>query len=206
MIPERNSSISLPAIAIRSVATGLIMMTVFTGLWTGMAYGAGLSGSPYQWLLIIFIVAMLLFLVWAIRFFGIAGKYPSIQSAEEAAEGKKMGMWFGIIFGAEGLLIVVAINIVNHFGYPDLIIPAIALVVGLHFFPLARVFKRKIDYWLATWSVLIALLGFFFTLNKTIPPRGVAAFVGIGLAMATSCYGLYMIYYGRHMIKSNPLY
>jgi hypothetical protein len=194
----------LPAIAIRSVATGLIMMTVFTGLWTGIAYGAGLSGSLYQWLLFVFIILMVLLLVRAIGFFRLARKYPSIQSAEEAAEGKKMGMWFGIIFGAEGLLIVVAINIVNNLGYPDLVIPAIALVVGLHFFPLAWVFKRKIDYWLASWSVLIALSGIFFTLNKIMSFRGIAAFVGIGLAIATSSYGLYMINYGRKMIQSNP--
>jgi hypothetical protein len=193
----------LPAIAIRSVATGLLMMTAFTGLWTGIAFGAGLSGSSYQYILIVFVIFMIIFLVQAIRFFRLARKYPSIKSSEERAEGKKTGMWFGIIFGAEGLLIVVAINIVNHFGHPDLSIPAIALVVGLHFFPLAKVFKRKIDYWLASWTVLIALLGIIFTLNKTISPPGIAAFVGIGVAIATSGYGLYMIYYGRKMIRSN---
>ena len=187
----------------RSVGTGLIMMAAFTGIWTGIAYGAGLSGSSYQWLLLPFVICMVLFVVQAIRFFGAARKFPSIQSAEDAAEGKKMGMWFGIIFGAEGLFIFLGINLVRNLGHEDLIIPVIALVVGLHFYPMAKIFKRKIDYWLASWTTLIALLGFLFTLNKTMSFQGVAAFVGIGVGIATSCYGIYMIYYGRNMIKAN---
>jgi hypothetical protein len=95
----------LPAVAIRSVGFGLFMMTVFTGIWSGIAYGAGLSGSSYQWILLVFLICMITFLIQGIRFFRIAGKYPTVQSAEDAAEGKKMGMWFGIIFGAEGLFI-----------------------------------------------------------------------------------------------------
>jgi hypothetical protein len=51
---------TLPAVAICSVGTGLLMMTVFTGLWTGIAYGVGVSGTPYQRLLLIFIVCMIL--------------------------------------------------------------------------------------------------------------------------------------------------
>lgn len=200
-----TSATTLPAIAIRSVGTGLIMMAVFTGIWAGIAYGIGLAGSSYQWLLLLFFLCMIMFVIQGIRFFGIARKYPSIQSPEAAAEGKKMGMWFGIIFGAEGLFIFLGINLVRNLGHPDLIIPVIALVVGLHFYPMARIFKRKIDYWLATWTTLIAALAIMFMLKKIISFQGMAAFVGIGVAIATSCYGIYMIYYGRKMIKANSL-
>lgn len=155
-------------------------------------------------MLLVFFICMITFLIQGIRYFGIARKYPAIQSTEDAAEGKKMGMWFGIIFGAEGLFIFLGVNLVNHLGHTDLIIPVIALVVGLHFYPLGRIFKRKIDCWLATWTTGIALLGIFFTLKKTFSFQGIAAFVGIGVAIATSCYGIYMIDYGRNMIKSNP--
>lgn len=179
-------------------------MTVFTGIWSGIAYGAGLSGSPYQWILLIFLIFIIVFLVQGVRYFGVARKYPSIKSAEDAAEGKKMGMWFGIIFGAEGLFIFLGVNLVNHLGHTDLIIPVIALVVGLHFYPLGWIFKRKIDYWLATWTTGIAVLGIFFTLNKIFSFQWISAFVGIGVAIATSCYGLYMIDYGRKMIGANP--
>ncbi len=147
---------------------------------------------------------MITFLIQGIRYFGMARKYPAIPSEEEAAEGKKMGMWFGIIFGAEGLFIFLGVNLVNRLGHTDLIIPVIALVVGLHFYPLGRIFKRKIDYWLATWTTGVAVLGILFTLNKTFSFQAISAFVGVGVAIATSCYGWYMINYGKSMINANP--
>ena len=200
-----TTSQTLPAIAILAVGSGLQMMAVFTGIWSGIAYGVGLSGTPYQWIPLVFVLFMIIFLIQGIRYFRLSRKYPAIQSPEDAAEGKKKGMWFGIIFGAEGLFIFLGVNIVRNLGYTDLIIPVIALVVGLHFYPLGWVFKRKIDYWLASWTTLVALLGILFTLNKTLDFRGVSAFVGIGVAIATSCYGFYMINYGKKMIKANPV-
>jgi hypothetical protein len=199
---KENSPI-LPAIAIRSVATGLFMMTFFTGLWASIAYG-GLYRSAFRVIIFFFIILMFIFIMQGIKFLRISKKYPAVQSPEDAAEGKKMGMWFGIIFGAEGLFIFLAINLVNNLGHPDLIIPAIALVVGMHFYPMAWIFKRTIDYYLATWATFIAMCGIVFTLYKTLPPDNIISFVGIGLAIATTCYGLYMIYYGKRMIKANP--
>jgi hypothetical protein len=63
---------------------------------------------------------------------------------------------------------------------------------------------RSDHYWLASWTVMIALMGILFTCHKTMSPRGIATWTGVGVAIATSCYGLYMIKYGRRMIKSNP--
>jgi hypothetical protein len=194
----------IPASALRGVATGLLMMTFFTGIWAGIAYG-GLFMSTFRFVLILFLVFMILFLVNGVRFFRIAKKFPGAVSHEDATEKKRMGKWFGIIFGAEGLAIFLAVNIVIKLGHPDLIIPAIALVVALHFYPMAKIFKRKIDYWLATWATLIAICGFILTLNKTIPSDSVQSFVGIGIALATSSYGIYMIMEGKRFIKWNGL-
>jgi hypothetical protein len=190
----------IPASALRGVATGLLMMSFFTGLWSGIAYG-GMQQSIFRFVLIIFF----LFIVNGIRFFRMAKKFPDSVSPEDAAEKKRMGKWFGIIFGAEGLLIFLAVNIVINLGHPDLIIPAIALVVALHFYPMAKIFNRKIDYWLATWATLIALCGIVLTLNKIIPSDKIQAFTGIGIALATSSYGIYMISEGRRFIKWNGL-
>jgi hypothetical protein len=194
----------LPAIAVRSVATGLFMMVFFTFLWTGIAYGS-LVSSPGRWVLLLFVFCMIFFIVHAVRFLGIAKNYPSLSSVEDTEEGKKKGKWFGIIFGAEGLFIFLAVNLARNLGRPDLIIPLIALVVGLHFYPMAWIFKRKIDYWLASWATGIAICGIVFALNKNLNPETIQAFVGIGLAMATSGYGLYMVYYGKKMIAHNPI-
>ena len=183
----------IPRIAIRGIASGMLMMAFFTMAWAGIAYGSMTHGL---FVLIFFAVLSVAFVANAIYLFSISKRFPVLNTNEDKAEGKRSGMWFGIIFGAEGLLIFIAINIVTNMGHADLTIAVIALVVGLHFYPMAKVFKRTIDYYLATWTALIAITGILFILNKTYTVTNVDAFVGVGVAIATSCYGLYMMYSG----------
>lgn len=194
----------IPRIAIQSIATGLLMMTLFTMMWAGIAH-VGLNGRFYYADLIFFGVLSITFLSNSIYFLSAAKRFPKTTSAEDVATGKKTGKWFGIIFIAEGLGILIAVNVVTNIGHPELVVPAIALVVGLHFYPMGRLFKRTIDYYTGTWSVLIAVLGMIFIINKILTENEVFAFVGIGLALATSCYGLYMIYVGRTLINKSVL-
>ena len=191
---------TVPRIAIQSIATGLFMMAFFTMLWALIGH-FGLNGRDNNIEIIIFAALAIAFVVNGIYLFSIAKRFPKLSSEEDIAEGKKSGKWFGIIFGAEGFLIFIAVNIVLNMGRDDLTIPVIALVVALHFYPLGWVFKRTLDYYLATWSTLVAVLGIVFTLNKWLTENDVLAFVGIGLAIATSCYGLYMIFNGRWLAK-----
>jgi hypothetical protein len=188
----------IPAVAVKGIASGLLMMAGFTLIWAGIAF-SGLHGTTQAWALIVFPFLAVSFVIKGIQLFGVAKLHPAIESEADKAEGKKMGMWFGIIFGAEGLLIFIAVNVVTNIGHPELTIPAIALVVGLHFFPLAKVFKRTLDYYLATWSTIIAVLAIIFSLNHVLSEPGVAAFTGGGLAVATSCYGLFMMYKGNRL-------
>jgi hypothetical protein len=199
--PTDNQPHIIPEVAVRGIASGLFMMAVFTLIWSGIAFG-GLHTGNYWYGLLLFPVFSLVFVINGVRLFNMAKHFPNLTTEADIAEEKRMGKWFGIIFGAEGLLIFIGINIVTNLGYPDLVIPTIALVVGLHFYPLGKVFKRSIDYYLATWSTVIAILGFIFTLNKTMPPNGVMAFIGIGIAVATSCYGAYMLMAGRKVTQT----
>ncbi|MGZ3755591.1 MAG: hypothetical protein ACXVAY_08135 [Mucilaginibacter sp.] len=194
----------IPRIAIQSMATGLLMMTLFTMAWAGIAH-VGLNGKFYYADLIFFGVLSITFLSNAIYFLSTAKRFPKTMSAEDITIDKKKGRRFGIIFIGEGLGIFIAVNVVVNIGHPELVVPAIALVVGLHFFPMGRLFKRTMDYYTGTWSVLIAVLGMIFALNKILTENEVFAFVGIGLALSTSCYGLYMIYRGRTLINKSVL-
>ena len=180
-----------PAAAVKGTATGLFIMALFTMIWAGIAYG-GLHGTTYALLLVIFPLLSVFFIVKGVALFKIAKNFPELTSEADIAEEKRIGKWFGIVFGAEGLGIFIGINIVVNLGYPELTIPVIALVVGLHFYPMGEIFKRTIDYYLATLSTIIAVCGIVFSLKKLMPANYILAFLGIGLAIATSCYGLYM--------------
>lgn len=188
-----DSKITLPtADAVKKTLSGLTLMTIFTLLWTGIAF-YGLSNSAYLWLLSIFPLACLFFIYYAFRLRKTAQLLPPLPSNTNQEEEKKRGRWFGIICAAEGLGIFIAINIVINLHHPELQVPAMALVVGLHFFPLAKVFKRKMDYYLGAWSTLIALSAIVLTLNKTFDQTAMLSFTGIGLAIATTFYGINMI-------------
>ncbi|MBL4675231.1 MAG: hypothetical protein JKY70_03345 [Mucilaginibacter sp.] len=180
-----------PKGAVKGTATGLFMMCFFTMIWAAVAYG-GLQESIYTWSLAIFPVLSVVFLIKGISLFKMARGIPESTSETDRAEQKRIGKWFGITFGAEALGIFIGINLVVNLGYPELTLPVMALVVGLHFYPMAKIFKRKIDYYLATFSTLFALSSIVFTLRKTMPANYILAFLGVGLAITTSCYGLYM--------------
>nr|WP_157535986.1 hypothetical protein [Mucilaginibacter sp. L294] len=181
----------VPNAAVKGNATGLFMMAFFTTIWAGIAY-SGLHETVYALLLLIFPLLSILFIVKGAALFKIAKNFPKSVSEADIAEQKRIGKWFGIVFGAEILGISIGINVVVNLGYPQLTLPIMALVVGLHFYPMAKIFKRTIDYYLATWSTLIAVCGIIFTLKKLMPANYILAFLGVGLAIATSCYGLYM--------------
>jgi hypothetical protein len=187
-----------PGSAVKGTATGLIMMAFFTTLWAGIAYG-GLAATPYWPVLLIFVACSAVFIFNAVQLYRMAKFFPPATSPEDIAREKNTGKWFGIIFGAEGLGIFIAINIVINLGHPELEIPVIALVVGLHFFPLAKVFKRNIDYYFASYSTLIAILSIYLALNKTLNEPQIFAFTGVGIAFATVGYGIYMILSGRSL-------
>jgi hypothetical protein len=192
----------IPAVAVNGIASGLVMMAVFTLVWSGIAYG-GLHHTNYWPVLLIFPVLAVLFIVNAVKLFRIARYHPKLTSEADLARKKKTGMWFGIIFGAEGLLIFAAVTVVMDIGHPDLVIPVIALIVGLHFYPLGAVFKRTIDYYLATWTTIVAILAIIFMFNKTLTEDDDFAFTGIGLAIATSLYGIYMMYAARNIKRAS---
>ena len=189
----------LTNIALKRIASGLSMMAVFTFFWASCAY-YGLLDTSYRWLLLIFPILCVIFIYNAFRLTRKAQNLPS-QPLADLDEEKKRGKRFGIILAGEGIGIFLAVNVVINLHHRELIIPAIALVVGLHFIPLAKLFKRKFDYYLGTWSILIAFFAITFSLNKTLNESAVLAFTGIGIAVSTTFYGLNMILSARKALS-----
>ena len=61
----------------------------------------------------------------------------------------------GITGGVEGLIIFATVNVLSSLGQREFTVSAVAIVVGLHFLPLARGLRVRLYY--ATGGVLIAL-------------------------------------------------
>src|SRR5882757_9706245 len=99
-----NQAQLIPAAAVKGIASGLLMMAGFTMIWAGIAF-SGLRGTTLAWVLIVFPLLAIFFIAKGIKLFGVVKNHPAVEPEADKAEGKRMGMWFGIIFGAEGLLI-----------------------------------------------------------------------------------------------------
>ena len=75
-----------------------------------------------------------------------------------------------------------------------LIFPAVTLIIGLHFIPLAKIMNRKIDYFIAPVPIVFSLLASYLAFTTTMTWLEVYAVAGIGGACATMIYGAYMLY------------
>jgi hypothetical protein len=87
-----------------------------------------------------------------------ASKLSPPLTPEQEREQSRMGRIFGLVFAAEGVLIFVAVNLLNNFGLGSYAISAIAAIVGLHFLPLARLFQRPLYYACGTVMTAAALI------------------------------------------------
>jgi hypothetical protein len=190
----------VPGIAIINTAAGLLLMAFFTTIWSIIAENE-VKGNEYCIILIIFGVFSLIFVMYAIYLFSIAKRFPKLSTDTQKLEGVKTGKRFGILFGIEGVTIFITVNILINFHCAIFIIPAIALIVGLHFFPIAGIFKRKIDYYFATWTSIFALSGIIILIINPSAADTVSASVSIGVALATTGYGIYMLLIGSQISK-----
>ena len=101
---------------------------------------------------------------------------PGVGIAPSERAGRVI-MWSSI---GEGVGLFVAANLVMNLHRPDLLLPAMALVVGLHFLPIAYAAPFQPFYILGGALILAAIAG--FTL------RGPAAGSVAGLAAAVALW------------------
>ena len=183
---------------------GLFLMMIFTAIWTIVAEVA-LEFRDYGLIGGFFSLVFLYFLAHYVKFHRVEQVLPRASDGTETPEDSKRTRQFLYIFGTEGLAILVVKNILVNTNLDYLFIPSLALIVGLHFFPLARIFKRRFDYYVAIWTSLVGLAGLALMINKMIPPNNAIAIVAVGCALATAANGLRAVIQGNRIIgRSYP--
>ena len=176
----------------RFVAIGLFLMAFFTLLWASWSlYGLPVAGGAA--LVVIFSVIAVIFVINGVRLLRSADRLPVPTGDDSNRQGRAMRIGFGVTLAAVGVIIgvVCALLIVN--GAYAYLAPAIVLVVGLHFIPLGFIFHRTIDFYLAAWVVVWALLGFWLINSGTLAAPLVASIVGVAGACGTAAYGVYTL-------------
>ncbi|WP_432523717.1 hypothetical protein [Kineococcus sp. SYSU DK006] len=177
--------------AVEGLVTGLVLMAVFTVAWAantlstwpgaiGWAITAA-GGLAAAW-----------FTATAVRLVRARGSFAGPPPEQDRQYRRRSGRAFGLVFALEVVAIVVAADLLNATGHQDLVLPVIALIVGLHFYPMARIFRRRIDVWLASWLCGVAVAGIVAVLATDLPVAPVWGAVAVGAAATTASYGLYM--------------
>jgi hypothetical protein len=147
-------------------STGVTILAVMGGLWwLGGLYFGG-SFSP---LLLTAGLAAAALLVAAAR--------TLISAPIDEAERRRTGKLIAYASAIEGIAIFVANNVLLDFGLSTYILCGMAVIVGLHFLPLARGLRLPVYY--LTAAALITLGSFACLIHDPLPRN---LLVGLGSA------------------------
>ncbi len=152
-----QTSSTIPGAAVRGVASGVLFMAFFGTLWANIGLG-GLQGWGTPWLTIVTILAGVALLLGGISLFLASRRLSNQVSEADARRWRRMGIWFGVVFATEGILIWIASAICNAINRFDLFFPIMAIIVGVHFFPLAALFQVKAHYVVGALLCLLAII------------------------------------------------
>lgn len=88
--------------------------------------------------------------------------------------------WFHIINVGQWVLILIVGNVLANLGFGAWVIPAVILIVGLHFLPLAWLFSNSVRYATAAGFIVLAVSYPFFAAGGPADPVGC---LGAGLIL-----------------------
>lgn len=191
-----------PKAAVYGTANGVFFMAIFGTLWAytgimGLQWPGGVTG----WLLAAavavgagFCLAGFLLMRSARRFSG-AGKKPDKQHM----------LKFNLVFATEGILIAVTVVLCNATGNLNMIPIFAAVIVGLHFLPLASLFKVSLYYFTGLLLCLLAILTWLFIPNVILlggyEANAYMVVVGLGSALILWVTAILILGMGREIIR-----
>jgi hypothetical protein len=189
-----DTSAPLTKKQLTDLSGGLFLMIIFTTAWVIIGEAAlkdhdhGATAGAFGIIIVYFIISY-------IKLNKIAKSAPEDLERVEDAVNKVKKKRFYIVFALEGVLILVAQNVLANTGHQDLFFGVFALIVGLHFFPLGKIFNHTFYYAIGAWICLVAILGFIL-IYQQVPLYISTGAIGIGCALATAANGIRIILLG----------
>lgn len=164
---------ALPGRGIVNTGGAIVVMSAFAAIWWMAGAAQSGRGSPRMYAVGIVISGVMAALAWR-----LSGR------AAAPEERKRRGRIVGIASAVEGVAIFAAVTVLVHLGRRDLIAPAVAILVGVHFVPLARWFPAPIYY--LTGALLVAV-GMAGAVVEDLPARILTVCLGAAAVLWLSC-------------------
>lgn len=143
------NSLSRSAVPLKGRAIAALVCGFFGAGWMLGAVHNGEITNP-AWLTIIALFAVM-FLVWPVVQLYSVRRVPYSNNRGRAWSDVSKPYW--TLVAVEWLACILMSNGLSRIGRYDLIPQAVGLIVGIHFVPLARIFKAPIYCWTATAMV-----------------------------------------------------
>ncbi len=161
-------------------ARSALFMAVFGVVW---------AAAGVVLLVVAFALASALCL-GSVRLWRAARGLPSDDSPRAEARRRHSSRRFSLVFGLQGAAIALVIVLLGRYALATFIPAVVALIVGLHFFPLAKLFGARAYHVTGAALCALALVAFLLAPAWRLP------FVGLGCAsalFATTAYVLALV-------------
>ena len=137
---------------------GAIFLSLFGGAWLLLAAYA--FGRLTALAALLIAAGAALFVMTAMRFRRRCGKIA--EGAFPDGERRRNDRIFGIVNAVTWISVALVFQLLPRLGYKDLAFPAVALLVGLHFFPMPPLYRHPanlvVGACMVVWAILCPLL------------------------------------------------
>jgi hypothetical protein len=205
---SKLSQISELRYYVLGIATAPLFMAFFGSAWWGFGSDGvqtALSGGNIVFFVVLGIAVVVL-LSGSVLLIQSALRLPRDTSPEAKAygmaQGRRYGKWFGIVFGLEIVIISIGNIILYIAHHAEFVTPFMAIVVGLHFLPLAPLFHIRLYYLTGTLMVLVGLVVMLAVPVTMMVGQGRAwdVFISVPCALLLWLTGVYTIFLGRNSL------
>jgi hypothetical protein len=143
--------------AVRGHGIGIVVCAIFAALWANWARPL-LADSPRAWTWIATLVVVAISGILLLAGASMIGRARRLSRATHAGNGAPRGMrrGFALVLLAEIVALNIAAYLLVGHHMVQYLAPTVAIVVGLHFLPLARIFRSP--HFFAT-AIVMTLAG-----------------------------------------------
>lgn len=168
------------------LAIGQLWLAAISTSFVSMLWILGQNPAQVALILIGVVLVGLILLVAALFLLRSSLRLPNETSPEMVARsksiGKKIGLLFGLVLIMEGVIIGALTGLLSQANHGDWSTPVMYFIVGLHFFPLAFIFRVRPYLVLGCLWVIITVLTVIFTPASLIVGQGTSAWVFFPIA------------------------